>query len=1845
MNTKKHIIIIVTILLVGLIITGSSYAFWTWTSNTSKNVIINTSDDLKNYVVYEEGDSKFSGSFEATSTFNQGMHSTISLHKTSEAINADLVATIHMNINAIGPNMASSNALKWVVTEGTSNNPGTELASGNFIGLSSGDEMILVPNITITTTETFYTIWIWLDSSENPSNNLTGETLDTEVWTEINQNEGLENVFSITDKNAYYQLITATVTDYKYKIYSYAVTTTETEPSNWTSISASDRNNIYKFSYSASSADTYYIWFKDSNNRVVHETVTVTQVDSTGPSCIFGTWSTNQIANNEAATITLTCTDSETGIDSTNLKASDITLSDSVVTINNINKSETTNGYIYTITVKGTDTDGSATLTVNNKVHNGAGMGNTSVTSPSINVINPYVATFYYNSNSTSGGLTITTATASCEANPGESCMVTIPSAVTNSVGKYNSQYAGVSKNLSSMTATRGTMSISGSTNYYAYYSSPITVYYPDSSNGVSSSNTDLYRNEYFTSTSSMNTILASSSDSTEQTESLSITGMSGSFSGVASSSNTSTGTGVNNTSVVNSDATTYYVTTVMSPYTVTFYYQSNTTSGSTTIASTSVTGGRVSYCTDQSNTNIVSEAVEIPSVVKNSVGTYNNSYYGLSESTGNMSASVSASATEVSSTNDKTYYALYSSQVTNYYVSDTESSGTYTFARTSRNLYRNQWFTSTSAMSDSVLAMNNTGTSNYDATPNTNFGTFSGLSTGDDTTSEYNSVSLAANGSANTLYTIYTLSVNLIKGNHVTNIGNTSATCLTTSTSCDVTLPSITPESGYSSIGWYSTDNTTTLNNTSTYTLTYNSATVTSGGVHSRLYANAVRIETNYEVSTNIISVSITNFTNVTSYDWRVSTSSVCDDTGLNHTTSNTYTFNVSTQGTYYVCLKMTNSDNVVTYLSREVPKMVFLVNVPETNQYASGNYYKASTYSGKIKKIQFENFVNVTGAANSWDLSETGDNSIVGWLSYNNTVTTIGGQQIVTSYYDLHIGSNYEIYSRNLAGQFANMNNVNYVNLELLHGNKITSMYHAFYQLGMPTSSSSEPFTFKLDNFNAANVTNMKEAFYKFGANHTDININFGNNFNASKITDMYMLFGYTGCSSGSCNYSNMKFNLGNNFNASNATNMSQMFVGSAFANLDLGNNFNASNVTNAYSMFGTTGKGNNIYIDLGNNFNASRLENVQNMFMGTPSTSGNYVLNLGNNFNLSKANILNYMFYNMGNNMLNFTIKFGNNFNASNVTSISNYAFYSFNNISNLTLDLGDNFNAKRATSLASMFGSISARNSVTINMGNNFNSINVTDMSRMFENTGRVTTKSSSAFTLNLGNNFDTSNVTNMVKMFASTAMGSTTININLPDSFNTINVTNFDSMFYNVGYNSTTVRINLGNNFDTSNATSTQSMFELVAGSASSVNLILGNKLDIGNVVNAQRMFTNIGRNATSAVSLNLGPNFNASRVTAPYFMFAGIGHNATTVTLNLGNNFNLASATRLENIFQYAGGSARNYTLEMGDNFNASNATNIIRLFEGMAMNSSNVTINFGKNFNATNVTQGLSMNNTLFTNMAKGTGGSITINFGDNFNANKITSLSNLIYGMGNSPRYIKIDFGNNFNASSVNNVTNMIMLPISANTDTIIVNFGNNFNLKEAKTIANIFDAPHPLNNLTIDFGNNFNISNVTTLANVFMDFGSTTNNVSISMGNNFNAVNTTSTLQMFRNVGNNSRNFSLNLGNNFGGSKATNMDFMFYNVGQNATNFNINLSGFNMSSISSAYYMFHNMGNKATTNVILDLSTMKVPSNYMNMFYRVPVSRTTIYVSNTTTRNWILNNGSTLGATFSSSNVLIK
>ena len=371
---KKDIRLLILILFVGLLIIAGTFSLYIWDANDNKDVVFNTSKKLQEYIIYDSGESKFVGDFQVGSSYTSGVHTTVSIYKSSEVNNIPLYATINMKVKSIGDNL-SSEALKWTVTKGNATSNGEVLASGNFSSLTTDSELSLLTNFEVTTTMSEYTIWIWLDETlASPS--MSDETLDVSVWTQVDQIKA--NTFEVTTLTNSYQTIKATIVNSNKKIVSYQISDSNTIPTVWIDIPTSEQNNIYNVEYTVNNTGVYYLWIKDENGKTISKRVEIGNIDNTPPVC---TWSGNEsnINTNSTGTIILTCADNEIGVDKSTgtINISNITLSNSNITISNINREEINNGYKYTLTIKTGSTLGSTTMTVpSNIIKNTMNLGN-----------------------------------------------------------------------------------------------------------------------------------------------------------------------------------------------------------------------------------------------------------------------------------------------------------------------------------------------------------------------------------------------------------------------------------------------------------------------------------------------------------------------------------------------------------------------------------------------------------------------------------------------------------------------------------------------------------------------------------------------------------------------------------------------------------------------------------------------------------------------------------------------------------------------------------------------------------------------------------------------------------------------------------------------------------------------------------------------------------------------------------------------------------------------------------------------------------------------------------------------------------------------------------------------------------------------------------------------------------------------------------------------------------------------------------------------------------------------------------------------------------------------------
>ena len=265
--------------------------------------------------------------------------------------------------------------------------------------------------------------------------------------------------------------------------------------------------------------------------------------------------------------------------------------------------------------------------------------------------------------------------------------------------------------------------------------------------------------------------------------------------------------------------------------------------------------------------------------------------------------------------------------------------------------------------------------------------------------------------------------------------------------------------------------------------------------------------------------------------------------------------------------------------------------------------------------------------------------------------------------------------------------------------------------------------------------------------------VQINFNNNFNTSKVTNMsWMFFNCTSLTS---------LDL-SNFNTSNVTNMSDMFyICSSLTTLDL-SSFNTSNVTNMWQMFASCSSLTSL--NLGN-FNTSKITDMCSMFNSCSSLTN---LDLSH-FNTSKVTDMSNMFRNCSS-LISLDLS---GFNTSKVTDMR-YMFCGCSSLTNLDLS---GFNTSNVTNMMNMFGGCSSLTNLDLS---NLNTSKVTNMNNMFSDCSKLTT------TINIMN----ANVTNYEYMFYNAA---TDPNAKITVNYIAAASTLVDNMIATKSYNSNVVK--------------------------------------------------------------------------------------------------------------------------------------------------------------------------------------------------------------------------------------------------------------------------------------------------------------------------------------------------------------------------------------------------------------------------------------------------------------------
>ena len=164
-------IISLSVLVITIIVSGT-YALYK--TQLSKNIGVNTTTHgLAYYINYVKGTDITAATLNPSTSYEGGASSDIEFWKKDDSY--DIYGKIDLTVNTIGTNLKNSAALKYAVV-----NNGNVLKEGSLKGTTSGSKVTILKNLYLEQTKQIYTVYVWLDNSEELGN-ISNESLSISV--------------------------------------------------------------------------------------------------------------------------------------------------------------------------------------------------------------------------------------------------------------------------------------------------------------------------------------------------------------------------------------------------------------------------------------------------------------------------------------------------------------------------------------------------------------------------------------------------------------------------------------------------------------------------------------------------------------------------------------------------------------------------------------------------------------------------------------------------------------------------------------------------------------------------------------------------------------------------------------------------------------------------------------------------------------------------------------------------------------------------------------------------------------------------------------------------------------------------------------------------------------------------------------------------------------------------------------------------------------------------------------------------------------------------------------------------------------------------------------------------------------------------------------------------------------------------------------------------------------------------------------------------------------------------------------------------------------------------------
>ena len=169
---KKTMFTILTVACLVILLTGGTYAYLSWTSNSDDNTNVTFTKGEGFSCSADGGGNITTGEVslmptDCTKNSSHVIKREITVNTTITDINMPIYMDLWLDVNSMGTALSNSSNLKYSLTTSSTNCATDVVKSGTFNGKTAGDKVYISngKNYTSTTTETYY-LYIWLDINE-----------------------------------------------------------------------------------------------------------------------------------------------------------------------------------------------------------------------------------------------------------------------------------------------------------------------------------------------------------------------------------------------------------------------------------------------------------------------------------------------------------------------------------------------------------------------------------------------------------------------------------------------------------------------------------------------------------------------------------------------------------------------------------------------------------------------------------------------------------------------------------------------------------------------------------------------------------------------------------------------------------------------------------------------------------------------------------------------------------------------------------------------------------------------------------------------------------------------------------------------------------------------------------------------------------------------------------------------------------------------------------------------------------------------------------------------------------------------------------------------------------------------------------------------------------------------------------------------------------------------------------------------------------------------------------------------------------------------------------------------